>query len=264
MHTLNEVYSSLSARRRYEVWFLRMALADGRGALWLRYLLMNPGRGGCSEISRGMPVQVWATWFPANGTPQSLIQGFPLDGLELSARGRNPFYFRFGENAIEQNSCRGALNLDGHQIAWNLHYRSSFRVTLSNKGWIGFSCTPHSDAHFSGEITFDDRRFSGDRLAFGLQGHNCGYRHRGCWRWAHVYFPRPGASPSTLEALIYDMPFGMIRSDTSCEICKGPPWDRLLATRAIFDGLSEAFPKTDSTWRRILMAPAPAFIGCSM
>jgi hypothetical protein len=32
MRTLNEVYSSLSTRRRYEVWFVRFGLADGTGA----------------------------------------------------------------------------------------------------------------------------------------------------------------------------------------------------------------------------------------
>ena len=211
MRTLNEVYSSLSSSRRYEVWFLRLGLADGKGAWWFRYLLMNPGRKGCEGVPRGMPVQVWATWFPREGKPQSFIQGFPLEALELSDRGKNPFYFRVGENEIEQNSCGGTLNVDGHEISWDLHYRSTFRVTLSNKGWIGFSRTPHSNARFSGEITFDGQHFAGDPLlGFGLQGHNCGYRHRGFWRWAHAYFPRAGGSTSTLEALVYDMPMGLI------------------------------------------------------
>ena len=151
--TLNEVFSTLSVRRRYEVWFLRVGLADGSGAWWFRYLLMNPGRGGCAGNPQGMPVQVWATWFPAGGKPQSFIQGFPLQGLDISGKGQSPFHFRIGDNGIEEDSCRGALDVDGHSISWNLRYRSTFRVTLSNKGWIGFSRTPHSDAAFSGQIT---------------------------------------------------------------------------------------------------------------
>jgi hypothetical protein len=210
VRTLNEVYSSLSTRRRYEVWFLRLGLADGSGAWWFRYLLMNPGRGGCPGNPRGMPVQVWATWFPRDGKPQAFIQGFPLQGLELSARGQTPFHFRRGKNGIDENSCRGALAVDGHQISWDLRYRSTFRVTLSTKGWIGFSRSPHSDAVFSGQIAFDGRRFEGDPLGFGVQGHNCGYRHRGFWTWGHAYFPRPDGPPSTLEALVYDMPFGLV------------------------------------------------------
>lgn len=209
MATLNEVFSTLAVRRRYEVWFLRLGLADGSGAWWFRYLLMNPGREGCAGNPRGKPVQVWATWFPLQGKPQSFIQGFPLEVLELSRKGRAPFYFGVNGNGIEEDCCRGALELDGHRIAWNLQYRSTFRVTLSDKGWIGFSRSPHSDAVFSGEITFDNRKFSGDPLGFGVQGHNCGYRHRSFWRWTHAYFSRKDDPATSFEALVYDMPLGL-------------------------------------------------------
>lgn len=209
MQTLNEVYSPLSARRRYEVWFVRFGLADGNGAWWFRYLLTNPGRNGCSTDSRGMPVQVWATWFPRNDKPRTFIQGFPMHGLELSERGSAEFCFRVEKNEIKQNSCRGLLNVDGHEIAWDLEFRSTFRVIMSNKGWIGFSRTPHSNARFSGEVSLDGQRASGDPLGFGLQGHNCGYRHRSFWKWAHVYFSQPNGPATTFEALFYQMPFGL-------------------------------------------------------
>ena len=210
MKTLNEVYSSLSSRRRYEVWFIRLGLAEGAGAWWLRYLLVNPGSNGCPENPRGMPLQVWATWFPRDGKPQTFIQGFPLNDLDLSPRGQNPFHFKINGNQIDENSCRGALDTDGHRISWDLHYHSTFAVTLSDKGWIGFSRSPHSDARFSGQITLDGQSFAGDPLGFGVQGHNCGYRHRVFWTWAHAYFSRPEGSASTLEALVYEMPFGLI------------------------------------------------------
>ncbi len=210
MQTLNELYSSLSTRRRYEVWFMRLGLEDGSGAWWFRYLLMNPGRGGCPGNAGGMPAQVWATWFPQNGKPQSFIQGFPLEGLDLSPRKQTPFHFRTGNNEIGENSCRGALQVEGHEISWDLQYRSTFRVTLSSKGWIGFSRTPHSDALFSGRITLDGRSFEGNPIGYGVQGHNCGYRHRNFWTWTHAYFPGSGAHPSTFEALVYEMPFGLV------------------------------------------------------
>ena len=197
-------------RRRYEVWFLRLGLASGAGAWWFRYLLMNPARAGCQGNPRGQPVQVWATWFPAEGKPQTFIQGFALDALDLSPRGQSPFHFAIGENAAQESSCQGALEVEGHSISWDLRYRSSFRTTLSHKGWIGFSRTPHSDALFSGQITCDGRSFAGDPLGFGIQGHNCGYRHRNLWTWAHAYLRRADGGVSTLEALIYEMPFGLL------------------------------------------------------
>jgi hypothetical protein len=210
VRTLNEAFSRLSVRRRYEVWFLRLGLADGSGAWWFRYLLMNPGRDGCSKLPDGMPVQVWATWFPVGRSPQSFIQGFPVSALAISGKGQSPFQFKIHENEIGEDFCRGALSVDGHRLTWNLQYRSRFRATLSSKGWIGFSRTPHSDAVFSGEIRLDDQSFAGDPLGFGVQGHNCGYRHRNFWRWMHAYFPRPGNPPSTLEALAYEMPLGLV------------------------------------------------------
>ena len=209
VRTLNEVYSSLATRRRYEVWFLRLGLADGKGAWWFRYLLMNPSRGGCPDHPLGKPVQVWATWFPPDGMPQSFIQGFSLNQLQLSARGQNPLHFEVADNGIDENACRGRLSVDGHNVSWDLRYRSTFRVTLSAKGWIGFSRTPHSDATFSGRIELDGRQFVGEPLGSGLQGHNCGYRHRTFWTWTHACLARHSGSPSTLEALVYDMPLGL-------------------------------------------------------
>ena len=198
---MNALYSARGMKRRYEVWFLRCGLADGSGAWWFRYLLMNLGRNGCTAESAGLPVQVWATWFPRDGKPQTFIQGYPAEALVLSGRGELPFHFRIAESGIEENTCWGDLHVDGHAISWKLRNRSTFGVVLSDKGWIGFSKSPHSNAQFSGEIVFDGKKFSGESLGFGVQGHNCGYRHRTYWRWMHAYFAGSAGTPSTLEAL---------------------------------------------------------------
>lgn len=207
---MNAVYSTRQMKRRYEVWFLRCGLADGSGAWWFRYLLLNLGRNGCTAESSGLPVQVWATWFPRNGKPRTLIQGYPADGLELAGRGELPFHFRVADSGVESNACWGDLHVDGQTISWKLRYVSNFGVVLSDKGWIGFSKSPHSNAVFSGEIDFGGTKFAGEPLGFGVQGHNSGYRHRTYWRWMHAYFPGRQGAASTLEALVYDMPFGLM------------------------------------------------------
>jgi hypothetical protein len=224
MKTLNEVFTVLSMQRRYEVWFLRLGLSDGSGAWWFRYLLMNPGRGGCAGDAQGQPVQVWATWFPREGKPETWIQGFSIESLRssgpgsgnaglsnvgLSERGASPFFLEIGENRIGENECRGCIDVGSQKIRWDLRYRSSFRTELSSKGWIGFSRTPHSDAVFSGEIALNERSFHGEPLASGMQGHNCGYRHRHFWTWTHIHFPSGRGQGATFEALAYEMPFGM-------------------------------------------------------
>jgi hypothetical protein len=207
---MNAVYSALHMKRRYEVWFLRLGLADGSGAWWFRYLLLNPGRGGCGVDPSALPVQVWASWFPRAGKPQTFIQGYPAAGLELSGRRQLPFHLRIAESGIEENTCWGDLHVDGHAISWKLAYRSSFGAVLSDKGWIGFSRSPHSNAQFSGELSFDGVKLSSNALGFGVQGHNCGYRHRTYWRWMHAYLPGAQGGSSTLEALVYDLPFGLV------------------------------------------------------
>ncbi len=212
MRSLNQPYSRLSMARRYEAWFLRLGLADGSGAWWFRYLLTNLGRQGCSAIAGGAPAQVWATWFPRDGQPETYIQEFPLDALTVDARrgdASSPFALEIGPNRIDENSCRGAIEARGQKIGWDLKYRSHFGVTLSNKGWIGFSRTPHSDAVFKGEIRFGDRVFRGEPLGMGVQGHNCGFRHRHYWTWMHASFSQLDGRISTLEALVYEMPFGL-------------------------------------------------------
>lgn len=208
MKSLNRVYSRLDMQRRYEAWFLRFGLADGSGAWWLRYLLTNPGRGGCPRVQGAAPAQVWATWFPQEGHPETFIQEFPVSAVNLGSRSQ-PFSLKIGPNAIEEDGCRGAIEARGKKISWDLRYLSHFGTTLSNKGWIGFSRTPHSDAVVRGSIRFGERVFRGDPLGIGVQGHNCGFRHRNFWTWMHACFPQPDHGMSTLEALVYEMPLGL-------------------------------------------------------
>jgi len=205
---LNAVYSSLDMKRRYEVWFLRCGLADGSGAWWFRYLIVNPGIPRVGLASAEMPVQVWATWFPTGGQSRTFIQGFPIKSLHWSPRKEIPFHCRIAGNGIEQDFCWGNLAVDGHSISWKLAMHSNFGTVLSDKGWIGFSRSPHSDATFRGEIQFDGKTFHGEPLGFGVQGHNCGYRHRSYWRWMHAYFPHASGA-NTIEALEYDLPLGL-------------------------------------------------------
>lgn len=194
-------------RRRYEVWFVRCGLADGSGAWWFRYLIVQQPKP-TAAIPHRRYFQVWATWFPKGAAPQSFIENVPIEELHLSEAGHVPFHCRVNESGIEEGRCWGSIRPEGHHISWNLRIHSHFGAKLSDKGWIGFSRSPHSDAAFSGEIIFDGRKFTGEPLGFGVQGHNCGYRHRTFWHWMHAYFPQPDGA-STLEALVYDMPLGL-------------------------------------------------------
>jgi hypothetical protein len=119
-------------KRRYEVWFLRFALADGSGAWWFRYLLTNLGRSGCEQLEIA-PVQVWATWFPKDGSPETFIQGFSKNDV-LSSEPEARLDLRVGKNFITSDACAGSICMRGHDLSWTLTYRSHFSAVVSNKG----------------------------------------------------------------------------------------------------------------------------------
>ena len=120
-----------------------------------------------------------------------------------------PSIARSRKTALKKAGVGEICGLTGIELSWKLRFESDFGSVLSNKGWIGFSKSPHSDAVFSGEINLDGNACRVDPIGFGVQGHNCGYRHRTYWRWAHAFFPNAGGRATTLEALVYDLPFGM-------------------------------------------------------
>lgn len=210
--SLNAIFSTRAMKRRYEVWFLRFGLADGSGAWWIRYLLLNLGRshgGGCAGQPAGEPVQIWVTWFPRGSTPESYVKEFSQDDLEMSERFAAPFTIEFYGNRMDENSCRAAFEIDGHRFSWNLRYRSTAAYSMNDKGWIGFSRTRHADAVFSGRITYDDRTWESETLGYGLQGHNCSYRHRRFWTWAHVAVASAkGQNISSFEAVEHETLLG--------------------------------------------------------
>lgn len=209
--SLNAIFSTREMKRRFEVWFLHVALADGSGAWSIRYQILNLGRsygGGCSGQSQGEPVQIWASWFPRGGAPEIYARGFSQDDLETSNRSASPFKLEFSGNGINDNACHAELELSGHRISWDLTYRSTVGYVIGDKGWMGFSRTAHADARFSGRISYDDRTWRGEMLGYGMQGHDCGYRHQRFWSRAYVaVVSAKGENISTFEALENEFPF---------------------------------------------------------
>ena len=152
---------------------------------WPVRLGRRPARNACAGV--GDVVSAWTE------NRKALFRDFLWMVWSSAPVGRIPFHFQIGNYEIGENSCRGKMEVAGHAISWDLHCRSAFRVTLSNKGWIGFSRTPHSDALFSGQITLDGRSFAGILWDSECKDITADYRHRNFWTWTHAYFPRPDA-----------------------------------------------------------------------
>ena len=195
----------LSMRRRYEVWFLRLGLADGSGAWWFRYLLLNPGRGGCAQNPQGYPAQVRRLGF-REGKPQTWIGGFPLNELRLSRRNAGPFLLEMGENRISENECHGALEIDGRLNQLDLRHpvvvpRESEQHGLDRL----FRARPIPMCSWGATYS----------LWPCVSGCIVWYRNAGSQLWispsqflesAHLHFPGAANGGSTFEALVDEMP----------------------------------------------------------
>ena len=106
-------------------------------------------------------MQVWATWFPKDGKPQSFIQGFPLADLDLSARGRIRSTFGSATMRFEENSCRGALEVTGTLdfMGPAITFDVSCHAEQQGLDWFLANAAFGRD-FFPGEITLDGRRFA--------------------------------------------------------------------------------------------------------
>jgi hypothetical protein len=158
---MNVVYTARQMKRRYEVWFLRCGLADGRGAWWLRYLLLNLGRGGAARNHRPNLCKFGLPGSRAKASRRHSSKAIPPRALQLSSRRQLPFHLRIAESGIEEGTCwgepQGGRARDFVEAAVSLAVRRG----AERQGWIGFSKSPHSNALFSGEIHLTAGLFPG-------------------------------------------------------------------------------------------------------
>ena len=109
-------------------------------------------RTAASAIRAECPFRYGPLGFLCDGKPHELHSRISARGPGHSAA-REVLHFTFGvnDNGIEEDCCRGALEVDGHAISWNLRYRSTFRVDLEQIKAGSASRAPHIPTHvFSG------------------------------------------------------------------------------------------------------------------
>jgi hypothetical protein len=130
---MNVVYTARQMKRRYEVWFLRCGLADGRGAWWLRYLLLNLGRGGAARSHRPNLCKFGLPGSRAKASRRHSSKAIPPRALQLSSRRQLPFHLRIAESAIEEGTCWGEPQGGRARDFVEAAYHSQFGVVLSDK-----------------------------------------------------------------------------------------------------------------------------------
>jgi len=86
----------------------------------------------------------------------------------------------------------------------------AFAAKLSDKGWIGFFPLAAFGRRLLRRDYFRrEKNSSANRWDSAYRATTADTAHRSYWRWMHAYFPKPEGG-STLEALVYDLPLGMV------------------------------------------------------
>lgn len=168
-------------RNFYEVWFLKCHLNEGENALWVRYVLKNPGQG------EGQ-LQVWAIWFDQEQAPVQWVETFPLSYLRVSQKF---FFIQIGKSWLRHNSVYGSLaNVNG-AISWELDYEPQPTPVHMLPPWLRSAplprtkaCTPHPDLICFGTVTINEQIHRVQEVP-GMQGHLWGSRHADNWLWGH-------------------------------------------------------------------------------
>jgi hypothetical protein len=171
-------------RGRYEAWFLTMSAPDGRSGFWIRYTIRAP-------IAGPPEPRLWFGRFDLAEPPRTFgIHGSP-PGMGEATSPSDLFLgssLHWGDASLEPGSARGVLAGGGHQVRWDLRWRTgqpTFRVLP--RALSGMSPTrpssPNPDIRFSGTIDVDGETVAVDGFP-GQQGHVEGTRHGERWAWA--------------------------------------------------------------------------------
>ena len=169
------------ARALYESNYLKANDPRGEGAFWFKYNLMAPKDPDIPRYG-----ELWAVvWRGPGERPLVVKQEVPETLLQVSTE---RIELDLSSASLEPKRARGAIESDGHRIAWDLSlseggqplihypYPVLYRIGFPKKKLL----TPRPQQIYHGVIEVDDVEVPVDGWV-GLRGHNWGSEH------AHSY-----------------------------------------------------------------------------
>lgn len=168
-----------AAAGHYESFYLKVADAASRRAVWLRYTVHK--RPGAAPVG-----SLWATLFDADGDgPQAAKLTPPPE--QLGHGGRD--WLRVGEARIGPDGCAGEVP---GLAAWDLRFEGGEApFPYLPRDWMYHAKLPRTKAlslrpaiRASGEVTVRGRNVKIHAWP-GMVGHNWGAEHAERWIWVH-------------------------------------------------------------------------------
>ncbi len=186
----------------FEIWFLVVFDPDRRRAWWLRYTTFAPHAGPARAT-------LWAAAFDAAAAVPAIAlkQARAIDAWDAGAPDR--FRIRVGDAALGHGTAAGAVDGDGHRIAWSLRFLPAAREVRRAPRLLEHLRLPTGVAHANDGVAFDgwvevDGVRHGLAGAPGVQKHLWGTRRVEELFW--LYCPRftedPGARLEATSARV--------------------------------------------------------------
>ncbi len=198
----------------YEVWYLTLAHRESGTGFWIRYTLESP------DVNTGRAYA--QLWFARgdHGRPERTFgfnRRFPIESLIPR---RDPFELRIGDAVLTNQSLRGALAGDGHDVTWDLRFvpASCTHYHLPDFAYLRRGTlvdtvvfSPNLSIALTGTITVDGETYD-LRGSPGGQTHLYGRKHAYAWAWAHcnAFDSGEGHEAAVMEALTVQLRRGPV------------------------------------------------------
>lgn len=169
----------------YESFFLRANHPVRPLAFWIRYTLFSPK--GSPEKALG---ELWAVFFNGETNQHAAAKReYPLAACHFD---RTAFDVRIGTAALRPYSLQGAIEGEGHGLAWELNYEGDAVPLLLLPLNLYKGAFPAAKsvvslplARFNGYLSVHGEKVE-VRDWVGSQNHNWGTRHTDLYAWGQV------------------------------------------------------------------------------
>ncbi|HJQ84238.1 MAG TPA: hypothetical protein VKA21_09195 [Candidatus Binatia bacterium] len=129
----------------YEIWFLVVFERDARRAWWFRYTTLAP-RAGAARAT------LWAAAFDFAASVPALGLKAILPAAAYAAESTPRFSVRLGDAELTNGTSRGAVDANGHRIAWDLRFTPAPHAAHRAPALLDRLPLPTHAAHANGEV----------------------------------------------------------------------------------------------------------------
>ena len=206
----NELRWDRTKRGFYENYFVKLVDVAQKIALWVRYTLVSPVKGGANPEAT-----VWAVFFDINNPARNIAvkKSYPIEALR---KGNGDVVFCLDRCLLSKTGLKGEINKSNDAISWDLTFDAHSIPLKRYPNWMYRSPFPRTKivspawhANVSGSFSAGNREYNVSN-ASAHYSHYWGTKYAEEWTWAHgnVF---EGGETFAFEALAAKVPLAGLR-----------------------------------------------------